>query len=206
MKMKTINKILFGTKRAMLCIYDRDRLVHYPISKLRLTFLSIIILSAVSFASVIYGRYTEKDKMIKGLTEYEKLVIVKQADPFSKEALAAMLKELNVKYPHIVMAQSIIETGRWRSKVFLENNNLFGMKEANLRVSTSKGTQLNHAYYNHWRESVYDYAFYQCRYLGGINSEAEYYQYLDGSYAEASDYVAVIKKTVEAEGLKDLFN
>jgi hypothetical protein len=80
------------------------------------------------------------------------------------------------------------------------------MKEANLRVSTSKGTQLNHAYYNHWRESVYDYAFYQCRYLGGINSEAEYYQYLDGSYAEASDYVAVIKKTVEAEGLKDLFN
>lgn len=204
--MKTINKLLFGTKRALLCVYDRDRLIHYPLSKLKIIMLSLLVISAVSFSSIFIGRYIEKDRMIKGLTEYEKLVIVKQADPFNKEQLASMLKELNVKFPHIVMAQSIIETGRWRSKVFLENNNLFGMKEANRRVSTSKGTQLNHAYYNHWRESVYDYAFYQCRYLSNINTEDEYYQYLDGSYAEAGDYIQVIKKTVEAEGLKQLFN
>jgi hypothetical protein len=168
--------------------------------------VSLTLLSLVSFLSVIAGKYIEKDRVIKGLTEYEKLVIVKQADPFNKEQLAAMLKELNVKFPHIVMAQSIIETGHWKSKVFLENNNLFGMKEALRRVSTSKGTQLNHAYYNHWRESVYDYAFYQCRYLSDIDTEAEYYQYLGGSYAEAGNYVEVIKKTVETEGLKELFN
>lgn len=206
MTMKKISKFLFGAKRVLLCVYDRDRLVHYPLSKLKIGLLSLGIISLVSFASIYMGRRIEKDRMIKGLTEYEKLVIVKEADPFGKEALAAMLKELNVKFPHIVMAQSIIETGHWKSKVFLENNNLFGMKEANLRVSTSKGTQLNHAFYNHWRESVYDYAFYQCRYLGSINTEDEYYQYLDGSYAEASDYVQVIKKTVEAEGLKEFFN
>lgn len=204
--MKTINKLLFGTKRALLCVYDRDRLIHYPLSKLKIIMVSLTILSMVSFSSILIGKYIEKDRVIKGLTEYERLVIVQQADPFGKEQLAAMLTELNVKFPHIVMAQSIIETGHWKSKVFLENNNLFGMKEALRRVSTSKGTQLNHAYYNHWRESVYDYAFYQCRYLSNINTEAEYYQYLGGSYAEAGNYVEVIKKTVESEGLKELFN
>jgi len=204
--MKAINKFLFGAKRIVLCAYDRDRLMHYPLSKTKLILIALAIFSLTSFVSIIIGKSIEKDKMIKGLTEYEKLVIIKQADPFKKETFAQMLKDLNVKYPHIVMAQSIIETGHWRSKVFLENNNLFGMKEALRRVSTSQGTQLNHAYYNHWRESVYDYAFYQCRYLGNINSEAEYYQYLGSSYAEAGNYVDVIKRTVEQEGLKNLFN
>lgn len=203
--MKMINKILFGTKRALLCVYDRDRLVHYPLSKFKIIAISLLLFGTVSFLSIIVGRYIEKDRMIKGLTEYEKLVIVKEADPFDRDQFVKMLKDLNVKFPHIVMAQSIIETGRWKSKVFLENNNLFGMKEANLRVSTSKGTQLNHAYYSHWRESVYDYAFYQCRYLGSISTENEYYQYLDGSYAEAGDYVNVVRQTVEKEGLKELF-
>ena len=54
-------------------------------------------------------------------------------------------------------------------------------------------------------ESIYDYAFYQCRYLGGIRTEAEYYAYLGKSYAEDKDYVKVLKSVVEKENLKDLF-
>lgn len=204
--MKSINKFLFGTKRGLICIYDRDRLIHYPLSKVKIFLLLSFIIMIISFTSIWLGGFLEKKRMIKGLSDYERLVIVQKADSFNEESFANMLKDLNVRFPHIVMAQSIIETGHWKSKVFLENSNLFGMKEANRRVSTSKGTQLNHAYYNHWRESVYDYAFYQCRYLGNITTEDEYYQYLGGSYAESPDYVKVIKKTVESEGLKKLFN
>jgi flagellum-specific peptidoglycan hydrolase FlgJ len=116
-----------------------------------------------------------------------------------------MLKDLNVKYPHIVLAQSILETGHYSSTIFKTNHNLFGMKEARRRVKTAKGTQLNHAYYENWKESVYDYAFYQCRYMGRIDSEDEYYQALDASYAEANQYSTLLKQIVERENLHSLF-
>ena len=204
--MKLINKLLFGAKKSILFVYDPERMSYHALSKIKITISILIILSTISFASILYGKHVEKHKTIKGLTEYEKMIIIKETDIFNKSQLIELLKDLNVKFTHIVMAQYIIETGHWKSKIFLENNNLFGMKEALRRVSTSKGTQLNHAYYNHWRESVYDYAFYQCRYLGNLNTEAEYYQYLGGSYAESGNYVEVIKKTVEIENLKELFN
>jgi hypothetical protein len=53
---------------------------------------------------------------------------------------------------------------------------------------------------------VYDYAFYQCRYLSKINSEEEYFEYLGASYAEAPNYVSALKSTIEKENLKALFN
>jgi uncharacterized FlgJ-related protein len=100
----------------------------------------------------------------------------------------------------------MIETGHWKSDIFLENNNLFGMKEARSRITTAIGTNKNHAEYNTWRESVYDYAFYQNRYLNNIRSENDYYQYLGASYAEDPTYVSKIKIMVDKYKLKQLFN
>lgn len=117
-----------------------------------------------------------------------------------------MLKQLNVKFPYIVMAQSIIETGHWKSNIFIENHNLFGMKEARQRITTASGTESNHAFYDHWRSSVYDYAFYQSSYLKNIKTEAAYFEYLGASYAEASDYTQIVKEIIERENLKALFN
>jgi hypothetical protein len=80
------------------------------------------------------------------------------------------------------------------------------MKQATVRINTAKGTQHGHAYYDNWYESLYDYAFYQCRYLSDIRNEREYYQYLSSVYAEAGDgYVEAVKKAVEREDLKSLF-
>ena len=116
-----------------------------------------------------------------------------------------MLISLNIKFPHIVLAQAKLESGNYSSKIFKENHNLFGMKEARVRIHTSKGTQFNHAYYSHWKESVYDYAFYQCRYLSGIRSESEYFSYLGASYAEDTEYVSKLKRMIEKEELKSKF-
>jgi flagellum-specific peptidoglycan hydrolase FlgJ len=113
------------------------------------------------------------------------------------------MKDLGVKFPHIVLAQSKLETSNFRSAIFRENHNLFGMKEARSRISTAKGTNRNHAYYDTWESSVYDYAFYQCRYLSAIGTEAQYYSYLSGSYAEDPHYVAKVRKL--AEKLKEKF-
>jgi len=124
---------------------------------------------------------------------------------FSEDKLIDILVSLNIKFPHIVLAQAKLESGNYSSKIFKENHNLFGMKEARVRIHTSKGTQFNHAYYSHWRESVYDYAFYQCRYLSTLHTEDEYYTYLSKSYAEATNYVNILKSMVIKEKLKDKF-
>ena len=170
--------------------------------KTRIFWGFIITLILSSFVSGRYSKFAVLD-------DYEKELLVlniqEEKNKFTQEKFIEELKRLNVKFPHIVMAQSIIETGHWKSKIFKENHNLFGMKQANVRINTASGTQNNHAYYETWMESVYDYAFYQCRYLGNINSEAEYYAYLGSNYAEASDYVQVVKATVEKNKLKELF-
>lgn len=179
------------------------RYIRIPTRVLILITISVFILISTAYT---LGKTHTKDEVIQTLTPEEVTVIINQNEtPFHQDSLVILLKDLNVKFPHIVMAQSIIETGHWTSKIFNENHNLFGMKEAAVRVHTAKGTQYGHAYYDSWEESVYDYAFYQCRYLGGFRTEAEYYQYLAGSYAEAPNYVQSLKRVVEKENLRELF-
>lgn len=168
------------------------------------TLITILIVSLVAcFISYVVG-INRGSTMI---TPFEKELVIldTKEQPFSQEELVEMLKDLNVRYPHIVLAQSILETGHYSSTIFKTNHNLFGMKEARRRVKTAKGTQLNHAYYENWKESVYDYAFYQCRYMGRIDSEDNYYQALDASYAEAGQYSFKLKQIIERESLRSLF-
>lgn len=168
------------------------------------TLIIIFLIGLISnFISYVIGI----NRGLSNPTPFEKELVVLDTEeyPFSQEELIGMLKDLNVKYPHIVLAQSILETGHYSSAVFKTNHNLFGMKEARRRVKTAKGTQLNHAYYENWKESVYDYAFYQCRYMGRIDNETEYYQALDASYAEASQYSLKLKQIIERENLRSLF-
>jgi uncharacterized FlgJ-related protein len=184
----------------MFLRFDNDNLVFK--NDYRIIKLTIIICTIMSAASYFIGRHYA----YKGIVEMEGKVYIKSSgEEFSKAALVKMLKDLDVKFPYIVMSQSLVETGGWKSLVFRENHNLFGMKEANVRIKTSLGTQLNHAYYDNWKESVYDYAFYQSRYLSSLRTESEYYAALDETYAEASHYSTSLKKVVEDYHLKELF-
>lgn len=169
-------------------------------------FKSIIVFGSM-FAVASYFMYNSGIKnAIRSMSAEERIMLVNDSDPFTEEKMAGMMKELNVRFAWIPMAQSMIETGHFHSDIFIENNNLFGMKEAKSRITTAIGTNKNHAEYNTWRESIYDYAFYQSRYLGKIRSEADYYQYLAASYAEDPTYVTKIKQMVERHKLKKLFN
>jgi flagellum-specific peptidoglycan hydrolase FlgJ len=57
------------------------------------------------------------------------------------------------------MAQIVHETDFFSSKVFKENNNLFGMKEN--RRGFCKGTKNGHAFYVSKEQSIKDYRAYQ---------------------------------------------
>lgn len=120
-----------------------------------------------------------------------------QKDVFTEQKLKEYLIELNVKFPNVVFAQAKLESGNFRSKIFEENNNLFGMKQPSVRTTTATGEQYNHATYNSWRESVLDYALYSCKYTSNIQTEDEYIAYLGSRYAEDSNYVNKLKNIVK---------
>jgi uncharacterized FlgJ-related protein len=134
---------------------------------------------------------------IRFITEETKQIIIKQENEFSPEKLKAYILELNIRFPHIVYAQALLESGEFKSHIFKVNNNFFGMKQAKQRPTTNKGTENGHAYFANWRDCVVDYAFYQAAYLNDLRSEAEYFDYLGQNYAEDPMYVSKLKKIIE---------
>jgi len=129
--------------------------------------------------------------------EHEILVILAQHNAFSEEKLVKLIKDMNFRFPSVIYAQAILETGNFKSRVFIENNNLFGMHKATQRVTLSIGTESNYAYYNTWMESVYDYGFYYSKYLDKMLTEEEYFSYLQQYYAEDTEYVGKLRVIIE---------
>lgn len=169
-------------------------------------YLLLVLIGALSgLGAGLWSFYTLKKNEYRFMSAEDRLIIIQEHNKFSEEKLISKIKELNIKFPYIVLAQAKLETGNFTSKVFKENNNLFGMKESSMRITTSKGTENNHAYYNNWYESLLDYSFYQCRYLSNIQTEDQYFQYLSQSYAENPKYVETLAGMVKKENLKKYF-
>ena len=184
---------------------DPKTLQPKPINVVGKIIVITIIVTTVLGSILFYSGYKVGKNVLLSLSEEEKLIVIQEYNKFSEDKLIEKLKELNVKFPYIALAQAKLETGNFTSKVFREGNNLFGMREAKQRITTAKGTENNHAYYYSWGESVLDYSFYQCRYLSNINTEEQYFQYLSQSYAENPNYVSILKDMIEKENLKARF-
>ena len=135
----------------------------------------------------------------------EDVLLVNSQNEFTEDKFISMLDEINLPYPHITLAQAKLETGNFTSKIFNENHNSFGQKEAKVRINLAKGTQYGHAYYNNWEESILDYAFWYSTYASKCKSEEEFYQLLDKVYAEDELYSKKLKNIIEEEQLKDKF-
>lgn len=167
--------------------------------KKQLTLISINLLMIIFF--LLGAHYSPF--IFKGpIKNYNDIIFEKK---FSKESLVGLIKKMKIKYPHIVLSQTILETGHFKSDIFIENNNLFGMKKSSNRIVVSDSIQYGYMYYNNWEDSVYDYALFQSTYLRKIKSEEEYFNYLSRSYAESEDYVKLLKQVIKKEKLKELF-
>lgn len=69
------------------------------------------------------------------------------------------LEKLGINCPEVVMAQIILETNYLSSKIYQENNNLFGMKESSRDFDS--GSKNGHACYTCSTKSIQDYAAWQ---------------------------------------------
>jgi len=166
------------------------------------------IFKTLSIATLIFlflGMSTT-DTKTKYITNTDNIILVKSYNEFSEEKLIQILEELNLPFPHITLAQAKLESGEFGSRIFKENHNLFGMKEARVRINLAQGTQYGHAYYNDWEESVLDYAFWYASYARKCKTEDELFQLLDQQYAEAGQYVSSLKRIIANQQLKEKFN
>lgn len=122
------------------------------------------------------------------------------SQPIDQHILYTEILKTDIKFPDIVFAQAVLESGNFTSDVFLENKNLFGMKFPNRRQTLSVGkSDSGYAIYNKWKDSVYDYQLWQefsigCKEEMTIN---QYYTLLSRVYAEDRNYVNKIKDVLK---------
>jgi uncharacterized FlgJ-related protein len=186
---------------------NEQSLEYVKVNKLKFfSKIGIVTVSMAVVSSLATFMWT-KTHIVQAMTEYEKVLLVEEVNQFSDEKLENKIKELGFKYPHIVMAQAILETGNFSSPVFQENHNLFGMKEATSRLNLAKGTQNNHAAYANWEDSVMDYALWCSTYANKAQSENEYFQILNSlGYAEDNGYELKLKEIIQKYDLKNRFS
>lgn len=134
------------------------------------------------------------------------LIVKEKESEFTPVNLQKYIIEKKLKHPHIVYAQALLETGEFKSTIFKENNNLFGMKYVGDfrfkygRPTTAIGSRYGHAVYTHWKKSVDDYLLWQQMFKKTpTDKEDEYFTLLRAKYAEDRRYVKVLKGIIKSD-------
>lgn len=131
--------------------------------------------------------------------------LVIHGEPFTEESLIRLLKDCNAKYPHIILAQAKLESANFKSKLFKQNFNVFGMKLARQRITTALGEKDGYAYYRDWVDCIYDYCMWSQIMTSNVSNENEYFNKLQEKYAEDTIYVSKLKFIIEKNKLRNIF-
>lgn len=101
-----------------------------------------------------------------------------------KEGLWEALEYYEIHHKEIVYSQAVLETGWFKSKDCIKDNNLFGLRGKN-----------GYYKYNHWSESV---KAYKNKIQNKYKLGEDYYQFLKRiRYAESSNYISILKNIVK---------
>ena len=117
----------------------------------------------------------------------EVIIVHEKYDDFFKDQEATGASMLvaceyyGVKYPSIVTAQAILESGNFKSEIFKKYNNPFGLYNSKAK---------DYYKFNHWTEAIIAYqTMIEYKYEGG-----DYYSFLDSiGYATDQDYIRKVK-------------
>jgi uncharacterized FlgJ-related protein len=108
------------------------------------------------------------------------------------------IRRAGIKYPDIALAQAILESGHFKSKLAKHNNNLFGMRMPKKRETTAVGTRYGYARYLSWKDSVEDYKLWQ-DYLFKRHpnmTKSQFKRYIDRLYSTSSNYIGKINTII----------
>lgn len=151
--------------------------------------ISLIISTAYMTTDVI-----ETNNSRKEVETVEQIDIISIEEQISLEdSVKCYMEFLNLKHIDVVFKQARLESAYFTSKIFRENNNCFGMKQAYKRPNLQTGVRNGHATYDSWQDCIVDYALYQVWSGKGLNRD-EYIKMLGRSYAEDPNYINLISK------------
>jgi len=113
---------------------------------------------------------------------------------------------LGIKFPDIAYAQAVLESGAFKSKICLQNNNLFGMRMPMQRKTTAIGKKYGYAKYKTWKDSVKDYKLWQDRIIEKNPSmtRSQYKVYINKIYSTSKNYISKINLISSVRRTKDI--
>ena len=130
--------------------------------------------------------------------------------PIKEKDVYQKILSSGIKYPEIALAQSILESGHFKSNVARTNNNLFGMRMPTRRKTTAIGKRGGYATYKSWQDSVEDYKLWQDMVFKKYPNmtKIEFKKYVSRIYSTTSDYMTKVnsiirKNKYEEEIIKD---
>lgn len=156
-----------------------------------------IVLSGISFAFICFAlasilitnqsqtKIKTQQSAIDSLTcEIDGLIDLYLSEvnkelPLNRENLLKELKMQGIKFPKIVLAQAILETGNFQSRLCKESNNIFGLYNSN---------KMEFFHFMDWQECVRGYkTMIEYRH----RDDEDYYSFLKRiGYAEDPDYIS----------------
>ena len=179
-------------RKETLFKYDSENLVYKKTNKiLKYRVIVAVLFISVFFLSFIAAKNPEKEYV------HTEIVINKE---HNQSKLFERIDELPFKYPEIVKAQMVLETGNFKSVVYKTNNNVFGMRLAKQRITLATGDNLKHAVYKNVEESIIDRLIYEAKYMNNLSKE-EYYSFLDKLYATGDNYSKTLKQIIKKNKL-----
>ena len=118
------------------------------------------------------------DKDLELRHKYSNFMEDWEANPAS---MLAACEYYGIKYPRIVTAQAILESGNFKSKVFQKYNNPFGLYNSSKK---------DYYKFKHWTDAILAYqTMIEYKY-----KEGDYYKFLeDIGYAEDPNYIRKVK-------------
>jgi uncharacterized FlgJ-related protein len=158
---------------------------------MRKLFLIISLLLAISHSTISMA--VDNTMVLERMLKRQRIKEIKNSD-FNIELLLEYVNLINSDFNDVPIRQFILESGWFRSQLFLEYNNIAGMKLPLVRTTTAIGKALGHAYYNHWTDSVDDYIHWRDYWKEKGFSTQYYYEFLrDIGYATSEKYEERLK-------------
>ena len=160
-------------------------------------FCIMILLVSSLISNSFYNRnlsnkITEEKECVETKTEIRVIVSHDRKSFDSRiEKVKNIIDRLNLKHPDIVLAQCILESGRFESGLTKTNNNLLGMKHPAQRPTLSKGKKNGFAHFDSWEDCIVDYAIWQSIYTRKLSRD-EYLDYLSTIYDCNKNYKSIV--------------
>lgn len=153
--------------------------------EIMLFFAGLCSLILLIGTGMIIGSNIEKEPKIE-------IVKIATVEP----EIDSIIKNLNIKFPHILRAQIKLESGNLTSIRAIRYNNLTGMKVAKARPTTAINKS-GYAIYNSIEDCIVDYALWQSQNAFRCKTEQDYFELLGRIYAEDPKYIEKLKQILQ---------